>query len=203
MTDYKPTHTLIFDADVIGAAVEHWFGDSFKQPTPAIYVKGEEQPRIELESLHSHWQENGEPMTKLDDIKSPVYTREDVQVIGYMDIHRGFALGTDVPVVGRKLAEFMALDVITSQCLYIEEKADHFERLLTKYLRPEVAHNHELHDKISDLFMPIYDQVADFVNGPTFNIHFVSRIGRDVRVEKCGDFRIYDWHKIKGTPYVG
>lgn len=201
MTEYKTITSLVADVDQIATVVEYWFGEAFKKPEPAIYVKGEEQPRITLANLSTHWQENGNAIESLDAIKSPVYNRDDVVVLTVFDLHRGLALAPTLPMIGRALAEQTVRDLLVRQCRYEKNKTQHFDRLLTKWLLPQHIGDEELREKIEQLFMPLYELVADFVQGPTWDIHFLKRLGKDIVVEKAGDFRIYEYHRMTGTPY--
>jgi hypothetical protein len=48
---------------------------------------------------------------------------------------------------------------------------------------------------------PIRGQVRDFAGSNRWVIHFLRCDGLSMMVEKSIDFRIADWHRIKGCAY--
>jgi hypothetical protein len=203
MTEHDPITTLIIDADHVAHLIENLYGEYFSQPAPAIYVQGEEVPRITLDRLNQYRQLSGMPVTKLDDITSPVCDRHDVTIISAMDISRGFSLAPTTPWIGRKLVEDSARDAVDDAVQYEMLVGGSCDATLLAWLRPECRNDIALFETIRDVLMiNIYEPVAAFVRGPTWNIHHVRRIGGDVFIDKGDDFRIYEYHRLTKTPYM-
>lgn len=203
MTEYDPITTLIIDADQVAHLIENLYGEFFRQPEPAIYVQGEEVPRIKLDRLHQYRQLSGMPMTKLDDIMSPISDRDDVTVITLSDISRGFSLAPTTPWIGRKLVEDSARDAVEDAVAYEQFKGNNCDATLMFWLKPEFKNNVHIFETIRDVLMlSIYEPVSAFVRGPTWKVHYVRRIGADVFIDKCDDYRVYEYHRLTNTPYM-
>lgn len=202
MTVYDPIATMVHPIDPVATAIEHWYGYAFRKPEPAIYVKGEETPRIKLSAINDYCRVDGHLLTKLDDIFLPVLDKDDVTVINERDILRGLTLYPPELTLFRVLAEESAHDAVQDAFSFKNEHSSRLDAMLQEHMLPEFWNDVHLVDKIQNIFMMgIYEHVADFCNGPTWNMHFVKRVGPDLHIEKADDFRIYEYHRLTRTEY--
>lgn len=206
MTEYKPTKILMLPFDDAAGVVDHWFGEAFNKPQPGVYIKGEELPRERLQGLylgqpHELWQESGDPLNSVQDINSPVYNRDDQCLITAVDLWKGWDHYPSVPFAARVIVEQYMRDAMNSQLRYLKNKRFRFTQVLETWIMPQYVQDSRIGDRIETMLQEMVMQTMQFMNGPTFDMHLMTRKLGDLAIEKYDDWRVYEYYKLVNQPY--
>lgn len=208
MSEYKPAKTLLLHLDTYAELFDLWFGKAFKNPTPGIYINGEETLRERLHPIYEgskkeldFWQESGVKIEGLADINSPVYDYADNCVLSAKDIWAGWGTTPNVPLVGRLIAEAYLRDTMVSQMRYFNKKRFQYQNVLDQWLNVHGDDRGFIDNRIQEVLGPPVLQILEFINGPTFDMHLLHRTDGELVLEKYGDWRVYEYYRLTNRPY--
>lgn len=208
MSEYKPTRTLLLDLDMFAETVDHLMGDAFLLPHPGVFINGEEKRRENLDCVFAPtgreidlWQESGDPIAQLTDINSQVYNRDDICVLSFADFNKGWGTSPSVPLAARLICESYLRDAMISQLRYVTPKRFRYKHVFGEWVSPQSLQNGYVDNRIQELLVPLHDQVVEFINGPTFDMHVMTRRDGLLTLEKYDDWRVYEYYRMIKKPY--
>jgi hypothetical protein len=208
--NYPIIQTLRLDPFPVASMIEAVVGDYLVKPTPGIYAKGKFDPVMRPDGVYYQQGRNergdtgnfvvrdivdiqrGTEVRDLDG--NVVVTPSQIPMLSYEPTlpTRGMA------IIERLLAE--TLSIYGDQRNRSLRSSDDFAHVAS-LIHPDYSTDVEIANQILGMVSPMRGQVRDFAGVNRWVIHFLRRDGLSLMVEKSVDFRIVDWHRIKGCAY--
>jgi hypothetical protein len=210
-SEYPIIKTLRLDPLPIASLLESVIGDYLLEPLPGIYAKGKFEPVMVPEKIyHQHGLDSKGRKT---DQTFVVSTIDQVQRgTEVLDLDGNVAVTvnqipflSDTPTLpsrGMEIIERSLRDLLSGygdQTVHKNraEPVQLYIDIIKREFRPEL----ELVDQILGILSPLRGEVKNFAGDNRWIVHFLRRDRFSLLVEKSLDFRIIDWHRIKGRAY--
>jgi hypothetical protein len=219
MIDYPIVETLRLDPLSTAQMIEAVVGEYLLPPPQGIYFKGKLDPVMkEGETYHQHRLIKGTKtkdsfvVSKIEELDSrmPVLNLDGEVVITPNQIPF-LAYMPTLPVRGMKIIESAMQDVVSEYGSpraqkYLTVERNSFmptERLsYLQHFHPDYMREPELADQITGIIAGLFADVRNFCGDDHWIIHFLRLDRMTLYVEKSIDWRIIEYHRLSGTPYV-
>lgn len=180
--------------------IEQQYGQFLLPPPEGIYRIGEADPCIypnrmyytKKEHANGHIERN--PITDFENAVDKVVDDSDRLIIPeYMmrNKHQYLKQEPTIPVRGIMMVEMLVNNHIATISQY--SKYNHFTRKVESQIHPDHL-NLSTDGHLERVCEPLLMQVNNFIGNDNWNIYFVKRIQAEIVVEKCCDYRIYQYH---------
>ena len=180
--------------------------DVFVKPIEGLYVTGSIEPFIKLDGSADYFPKSKwlSAKNKLTDKKAILDCNEDIMdvngkvVLSIADKKRKIKYIKTEPTIPATAIK-VCISIVLS---YINNLNPHTRRRGTTYLLEQLI-NSKYHislvdnDSIIEKLEHLLDRVMEFVGNDTWNIYFHKVKGSTLIIDKCIDFRIYEWYRIK------
>jgi hypothetical protein len=207
--NYPIIQTLRLDPFPVASMIEAVVGDYLVKPTPGIYAKGKFDPVMYPSGVYYQQgrNERGEignfVVRNIIDIQRGTEVRDlDGNVVVTPSQIPMLSPDPTLPTRGMAIIERVLTDTLS---IYGDQRTrvarqDEFAQIAA-LIQPDYRSDVEIANQILGMVSPIRGQVRDFAGANRWVIHFLHRDGLSLMVEKSVDFRIADWHRIKGCAY--
>lgn len=208
--NYPIIQTLRLDPFPVASMIEAVVGDYLVKPAPGIYAKGKFNPVMHPGGVYYQQgrNERGEIgnfiVETIDQIQRGTEVRDlDGNVVVMPSQIPLLSSAPTLPTRGMSIIERLltvTLSIYGDQRSRSLRSSDDFSHVAS-LIHPDYSSDVEIANQILGMVSPIRGQVRDFAGTNRWVIHFLRRDGISLMVEKSIDFRIADWHRIKGCAY--
>jgi hypothetical protein len=201
--------TLRLDPFPIASMIEAVVGDYLVKPAPGIYAKGKFEPVMNQSGVYYQQgrNERGEIgnmlVRSIDDIQRGIEVRDlDGNVVVTPTQIPMLSYSPTLPTRGMAVIERLlsrTLSIYGDQRKQAVRTGDVSQ--IMDLIKPEHWQDDDVVNQILGIVSPLRGQVRDFAGPNRWVIHFLRRDRFSLMVEKSIDFRIADWHRMKGCAY--
>ncbi|SAK59522.1 hypothetical protein AWB81_01857 [Caballeronia arationis] len=207
--NYPIIQTLRLDPFPIASMIEAVVGDYLVKPAPGIYAKGKFDPVMHPSGVYYQQGRNERGdignfvVRTIADIQRGTEVRDlDGNVVVTPGQIPMLSNDPTLPTRGMAIIERLLIDTLS---IYGDQRKrsarqDDFAQVAA-VIHPDYRSDPEIANQILGMASPIRGQVRDFAGENRWVIHFLHREGFGLMVEKSIDFRIADWHRMKGCAY--
>lgn len=192
---------LRFCADL----VENVCGELLVDPPKGIYHVGQLDPV--MVDGKSYFYRSGTETLQVEDVNkidSAVYDANGNCVIPtrYMRDKVKFLANTPLlPYRGILIAKAVAVHQINNFAAYHRSGARSFADAIRSHFRPEVPIEDELIELIENSCAMVRKELMLFLGDHVWNMFFTRRLGTVLRVERCMDWRAWEWEQKHGDDF--
>ena len=178
--------------------IEQTYSDYLLPPKQGIYKFGDLKPSIYNNRMYYVQQKMGNtvirvPVTDFNTVEDTIVDEMDRIVIPSFMMKQKTKYLFNTPTIPARGAEIIKLLIehhLASTSSWAN-KGNYIEKMCS-FFKPE---NSEI---VEELFLQrlcesLLCQVSNFVGNDSWNVYFVKFLGLDLCIEKCIDYRIYDW----------
>lgn len=135
-----------------------------------------------------------EQITDLKSITSPIVDKDHADLISWDDIAKGLDFRPNQMNLLLELVEAYVHENMEPMLRYVKRREYRFTKMFNRVIGQQ--HNRAaVRNEMEDVLQPLLERITEFMNGQTYEMHMVVRVGMDIVVEKSTDFRIYDWER--------
>lgn len=202
-----PKAHVIFDLLPIAFYLQHKAGNLFLSPRPGIYREFDLEPFLDIASYYEVANTNSSIQVKGFDlvnsaIMGDVYTTYGRPIMKHHEFRQLKTKLTTNPVGPIVQMKFL-IELIENELDYLckfERRTNVIERIENNNFRRFFTdQGFEIfdHGGLDRIYRQLLDDVDFFVGSDNYNIYSLDVKPPRVVIEKCEDFRIYDWTRRK------
>lgn len=184
--------------------VESQFKSMLVPPPAGVYRYGDVVPVMRADKRYFVQKKTNsgvflEPITDLSKVEESVVDETGKLVLSahYMKNKQQYLSNAPtIPSRGLEIIKCLIDDHIAKICQWSESQG-YYNRLCSFFVSREAVM--ELIDEfmLESLCSPLIVRVNQFIGDDVWNIYFTKLQAVDLRIEKCIDYRIYDWTQIQ------
>ena len=110
-------------------------------------------------------------------------------------------IDTTIPVVGIEIIKRYIDRMLLINSAWSKQEVPSLQKIWSEFLLPEYEITIEVYELIESALNDIRNDIRDFINGEVWVMHFQRSRFNDIVIEKCQDFRIYNFMLEHGSEY--
>lgn len=201
-----PDATAQFDLRQIADLVEVVCNDQLAEPPKGIYYLGQAYPAmVEGKSYYTHGKDNNRKLIEdINEVTTAVYNVDGKCVIParYMrDKVKCLANTPMLPYRGLMITKAVVDNMITKFAAYHRYAGKSFEQMITPHFEPNVVIDEVLVGNLEKCCKVIRRDIDLFLAEDRWRMFFVTLNGTTLRIERCMDWRAWEWERKHGDEF--
>jgi hypothetical protein len=201
------TSTLIFNPKELASHIEEKFKEYLIPFDKGIYIRGKSDAVLRPGNYYykKEKKEDGTivetPIMSLSDIVSEVFNQSGDIVVTSKNVKQ-LSEEPTVPTIGMQIIKAFVQKTLDDKSawlnVWLHRDQASYEEIWREFIKPEYHNDETLNDIVNNIVSTLVDlrtNIIKFIDKDTWLMHFLKVNRGDYYIEKCCDFRIWDWQR--------